>query len=115
MCAHEVDKTKTHSQQYVLFCSNEYIPGNFLFFFSIGGSHYQADPVIFAVLDQEPNGAHYVFIPFEPQRTAQFINMKLYFKTKWILISEIHFVSGEFWNLSFASHDNRIEQLSFEV
>ena len=64
-------------------------------YFSIGGEFYLTDPVTFhfqrdTVMDYN----HEVVIDLK-HNIGQYVKMKLFFDAKWMMISEVQFISGE--------------------
>lgn len=64
-------------------------------FFSDGGKLYQAVPVFsYPRAVRTTHQSHRVSVPLGG-RTARFLKLQLFFSARWILVSEVQFVSGE--------------------
>lgn len=65
-------------------------------YFSIGGQYYNGEPVHFAYMpDPIMEHARDVTIKLH-HRIGRFVQLQLYFASKWIMLSEVSFISGEF-------------------
>lgn len=65
-------------------------------FFSIGGRHFSSEPVHFSYMpDTIMDHARDVTIKLH-HRVGKYLKINLYFAVKWIMLSEISFVSGKF-------------------
>ncbi|ESO96071.1 hypothetical protein LOTGIDRAFT_116145 [Lottia gigantea] len=90
-----------------LHCNNHYSKDVRVFrkaevFFSIGGKYYNRTPIVFEfVKDEYFENARKVMIKLN-HRIGRFIKLNLYFETRWIMISEVQFTSGKFYNLDTA-------------
>jgi discoidin domain receptor family protein 2 len=63
-------------------------------FFSIGGQHFTGEPVHFSYMpDQVMENARDVTIKLH-HRIGRYLQVHLYFAMRWIMISEISFISG---------------------
>lgn len=64
-------------------------------FFSIGGQHYKGEPVQFSYMpDTIMEHARDVTIKLHHQ-IGKYVQLHLYFALRWIMLSEISFVSGK--------------------
>lgn len=64
-------------------------------FFSIGGRHFSGEPVHFSYMpDTIMDHARDVTIKLH-HRVGKYLKINLYFAVKWIMLSEISFVSGK--------------------
>ena len=63
-------------------------------FFSIGGRHFSGEPVLFSYMpDTIMDHARDVTIKLH-HRVGKYLKINLYFAVKWIMLSEISFISG---------------------
>lgn len=68
-------------------------------FFSIGGKFYNGDPITYDYNeDKTSEESHNVTIQLH-NRIGKFVKLRLHFAAKWMMISEITFVSGEFYEI----------------
>ena len=64
-------------------------------FFSVGGVHYLGRPLEYVYMrDTLMETARPIVIELD-HHVGQFIKVELYFDSKWMLISEVQFQSGE--------------------
>lgn len=64
-------------------------------YFSNGGAYYSGEPVVFETLrDSLMEFVRTVRVPV-PHRVAKFVKLELFFDSRWIMISEVQFESGE--------------------
>lgn len=64
-------------------------------FFSIGGRQFQGEPVQFSYMpDQVLDHARDVTIKLH-HRLGRYLQLHLYFAARWMMLSEITFISGE--------------------
>ena len=64
-------------------------------FFSIGGQYYQSQPIKFNFQqDSYFENARHVIIRLANQ-IGRYVRLDLYFESRWIMISEVEFESGE--------------------
>lgn len=64
-------------------------------FFSIGGQYYNGEPVHFSYMpDPVMEHARDVTIKLH-HRIGRYVQLQLYFASKWIMLSEISFISGK--------------------
>lgn len=64
-------------------------------FFSIGGQHFNGEPVHFAYMpDTVMEHARDVTIKLH-HRIGRYLQVHLYFALRWIMLSEISFISGK--------------------
>jgi discoidin domain receptor family protein 2 len=65
-------------------------------FFSIGGQHFNGEPVHFSYMpDTIMEHARDVTIKLH-NRIGRYVQIHLYFALRWIMLSEISFISGKF-------------------
>ena len=65
-------------------------------FFSVGGAHYLDNYLEYVYMrDELMEYARPIVIELN-QNVGQYVKVELYFDSKWMLISEMQFVSGEF-------------------
>lgn len=65
-------------------------------FFSIGGQHFIGEPVHFSYMpDTVMENARDVTIKLH-HRIGKYVQVHLYFALRWIMLSEVSFVTGEF-------------------
>lgn len=73
--------------------------------FSIGGKHYTGEPITYnSMEDGIFENAHNVTVKLH-NRVGKFVKLRLHFSAKWIMISEVTFVSGEFGFLYLYIHN----------
>ena len=65
-------------------------------YFSIGGKHYTSEPITYnSMEDNIFEHARNITAKLH-NRVGKFVKLRLHFSAKWIMISEVTFVSGEF-------------------
>lgn len=70
-------------------------------FFSVGGQHFIGEPVHFSYMpDTVMENARDVTIKLH-HRIGKYVQVHLYFALRWIMLSEVSFVTGEFLTMSF--------------
>lgn len=70
-------------------------------FFSIGGQHFNGEPVHFSYMpDTIMEHARDVTIKLH-HRIGKFVQIHLYFAARWIMLSEVSFISGKILLLLF--------------
>lgn len=64
-------------------------------YFSIGGQYYNGEPVQYSYMpDQVMEHARDVTIKLH-HRIGRYVQLQLYFASRWILLSEVSFISGK--------------------
>jgi len=63
-------------------------------YFSVGGVRYPSPSVTFEPPRDEVESVRQVVVPLVPNRLGRYVRLVLTFDLRWIMISEIHFVSG---------------------
>lgn len=68
-----------------------------LVYFSIGGSHYNHEPLVYEghAESYKADSSFYLNIPLTG-RCARSLKLHLHFRLKWMMISEVRFVSGDY-------------------
>ena len=70
-------------------------------YFSIGGQYYNGEPVQYSYMpDQVMEHARDVTIKLH-HRIGRYVQLQLYFASRWILLSEVSFISGKFLHSHF--------------
>ena len=68
-------------------------------FFSVGGVYFPEQPVTYEFQrDTVMDYNHEVEIDLK-HNIGRYVKLKLYFDAKWMMISEVHFVSGKSWHI----------------
>ncbi|KAG8230055.1 hypothetical protein J437_LFUL000891 [Ladona fulva] len=71
-------------------------------YFSIGGRQFNGEPVFFSYMpDLIMEAARNVTIKMH-NRVGRFVKLQLYFASRWIMISEVSFDSGELTSINLA-------------
>jgi hypothetical protein len=75
-------------------------------YFSVGGQYYNGESVHFSYMpDPVMEHARDVTIKLH-HRVGRYVQLQLYFASKWIMLSEVSFISGkEFLGLITVSHE----------
>lgn len=69
--------------------------------FSIGGKYYPGTPISYPYMeDRIFEYARNVSIKLH-HRIGRFVKLRLHFAAKWIMISEVTFDSGKYWEFLF--------------
>ena len=63
-------------------------------YFSIGGVHYQSPSVIIEPARDDVESVRQVVVPVVPNRLGRYVRLVLAFNLRWIMISEVQFISG---------------------
>lgn len=80
---------------FFLFCFFKQVFVHAKVFFSIGGQYYNGEPVHFSYMpDPVMEHARDVTIKLH-HRIGRYVQLQLYFASKWIMLSEISFISGK--------------------
>lgn len=69
--------------------------------FSIGGKYYSGEPITYnSVEDSIFENVHNITVKLH-NRLGKFVKLRLHFAAKWIMISEVTFVSGKLYTFFF--------------
>jgi discoidin domain receptor family protein 2 len=91
-----------------MFTKDVRVPKRAVVSFSVGGKYFRAnDAVTFDYMrDTLIEYARQVIIPVAPPRLARYVQLKLFFDDRWMMISEVRFESGkasDAWSCSLVS------------
>lgn len=79
-----------------MFSKDVQVFGHAKLFFSVGGKHFGGEPVSYSYMpDLVMEHARDVTIKLH-YRVGRFVQLNLYFALRWIMLSEISFVSSEY-------------------
>ena len=71
-------------------------------YFSVGGVYFTSSPIVFQHSpDRSSESARQVIIPVVSGRVGRSVRLSLQFDLRWIMISEVRFVSGKRTRISF--------------
>ncbi|CAB0034326.1 unnamed protein product, partial [Trichogramma brassicae] len=93
----EFDRVREFSALHIV-CSNQFSKDIKVFsqlevLFSVGGKHYTVEPITYnSMEDGIFETAHNVTVKLH-NRVGRFVKLRLYFAAKWIMVSEISFIS----------------------
>uniref|UniRef100_A0ABD2WI91 Protein kinase domain-containing protein n=1 Tax=Trichogramma kaykai TaxID=54128 RepID=A0ABD2WI91_9HYME len=93
----EFDRVREFSALHIV-CSNQFSKDIKVFsqlevLFSVGGKHYTVEPITYSSMEDGIfETAHNVTVKLH-NRVGRFVKLRLYFAAKWIMVSEISFIS----------------------
>ena len=75
-------------------------------YFSVGGVYFTSSPIVFQHSpDRSSESARQVIIPVVSGRVGRSVRLSLQFDLRWIMISEVRFVSGKRTRISSSLHE----------